>query len=345
MLLMNKPTAPFPRILLALALLAAISTSVNPLGGVGTALAQDERRPQAESGAVDPELRAEQALTAAEPTEAGGEAPAQPVGSEVSILDQINLLELLKKGGVIMWPIGFMSLLVVAFGLERWLALRRRKVLPPPLIAGLAKANERGTLDPRQAYKLCQQYPSAAANVIRATLLKVGRPHSELEHAVAEANEREADRLYSNVRWLNLAASVSPLLGLLGTVWGMIQAFFVTASLPTGVNKTTYLAQGIYIALVTTLAGLTVAIPATVLAHLFEGRIQRLFRELDEVLLGLLPQLERYEGRMRLAGDKLVEPPPIAAAGNPKNETRNTKSEARSPKQIQSADLGNVQDG
>jgi len=218
---------------------------------------------------------------------------------------KLNLLELLFKGGQLMWPILAMSLLVVAFGVERALGLRRRKVLPPELIHGLgALAGQRGGFDPRRAYILCQQYPSAAANVIRAMLLKVGRPHAELEAAVVEADRREAAKLYTNVRWLSLAAGVTPLLGLLGTVWGMIQAFFATANLPTGANKAEALAEGIYQALVTTFAGLAVAIPAAVLAHAFEGRIQRLFRELDETLLGLMPQLERFEGRLRVHHDE-----------------------------------------
>ena len=217
---------------------------------------------------------------------------------------KINLLLLLCSGGYLMLPIAAMSLLVVTFGVERLLGLRRHKVLPPDLIGDLGKlAAAPGGLDPRKAYKLCQQYPSTAANVIRAMLLKIGRPHSELEHAVTEADRREAGRLYANVRWLGLAAGVTPLLGLLGTVWGMIHAFFATANLPTGANKAEVLAEGIYMALVTTFAGLAVAIPAAVLAHMLEGRIQTLFRELDETLLGLMPQLERFEGRLRVNRD------------------------------------------
>jgi biopolymer transport protein ExbB len=131
-------------------------------------------------------------------------------------------------------------------------------------------------------------------------LLKVGRPHSELEHSVKEANEREAGRLYNNVRPLSLAAAISPLLGLLGTVLGMIMAFFETASGNISGSKASALAEGIYTALVTTFLGLVVAIPAAILAHWFEGRIQRLFLEIDELLLGMLPQLERYEGKLRV---------------------------------------------
>jgi biopolymer transport protein ExbB len=156
-----------------------------------------------------------------------------------------------------------------------------------------------GAFDPRVAYRLCQENPSAAAQVIHAMLLKVGRPHAEVEHAVAEASQREAERMYANVRWLTLAAAVAPLLGLLGTVQGMIQAFHDLTQLPPGLNKAEFLAEGIYIALVTTFAGLCVAIPAATAAHWLEGRVQTLFHEIDELLFNLLPAIERYEGRVR----------------------------------------------
>ena len=251
----------------------------------------------------------EQAAEAALTPDAGQATTPDEKRDDLSLpveVPKMNLLDLYFSGGVLMYPITFMSFLVVLFGLERWLGLRRQKVLPRELIGGLGRLGaDKGGLDPRQAYRLCQRCPSAAANVIKTMLLKVGRPHSELEHAVAEANEREAAKLYRNVRWLTLSASVTPLMGLLGTVQGMIMAFFVTAHLPTGANKAQSLAQGIYVALVTTFGGLTVAIPAAMLAHFFEGRIQRLFGELDEMLLGVLPQLERFEGRLKVTKEQL----------------------------------------
>lgn len=259
----------------------------------------------ADGGPVDPAALAEAALAAetAQADRLGEQEAAEAMSPETP---HINFLEMVFQGGWMMLPIGLMSFLVVAFGVERLLALRRHKILPPELIAGLGKlASQKGGMDLRAGYRLCQQYPSTAATVIKIMLLKAGRPHTEVEHAVAEANNREAAKLYSNVRWLSLAAGITPLLGLLGTVQGMIMAFFTTANLPTGANKAEFLAKGIYVALVTTFAGLSVAIPAAFLAHLFEGRIQKLFRQLDEVLLNLLPQLERYEGRLRASKEQL----------------------------------------
>ena len=112
-------------------------------------------------------------------------------------------------------------------------------------------------------------------------------------------SEREAGKLYANVRWLNLAAAITPLMGLLGTVWGMIRAFHDTTQLSPGQNKADYLAEGIYVALITTLGGLMVAIPAAIFAHYFEGRIQSLFLQIDEMLFSLMPQIERFEGKVR----------------------------------------------
>ena len=233
---------------------------------------------------------------------AAGAAPAPTATSK-----SINLLDLTIKGGIFMIPIFALSLLAGSIAIERFLGLRRGRVLPDGLVTGLGQlAGPSGSFDPRRAYKLCQEFPSSAANVIRAMLLKVGRPVSEIESAVAQASQREADKLYANVRWLNISASLATMLGLIGTIQGMILAFHQLTSLAPNSDRTMVLAGGIYTALVTTFAGLAVAIPAAFMSHLFEGRIQSAFREIDELTFNLLPQLERYEGRLRFnrqAGD------------------------------------------
>ncbi len=231
--------------------------------------------------------------------------PAQPAASRPPApKKELNWLTLMFEGGPLMIPIAGCSLIVLIFAFERMLALRRGKVLPSALVRGLGQVfnvNEQLNEDDlKTAYKLCNTYPSAASIVIKVALLKASRPHSEVEQAVKEASEREANRLYGNVRPINLCTSVAPLLGLLGTIQGMIMAFFVTSTGDAAVNKAESLAQGIYIALVTTFAGLVVAIPAATLAHWFEGKIQRLFMEVEELLLGILPALEQFENRVEI---------------------------------------------
>jgi biopolymer transport protein ExbB len=173
-------------------------------------------------------------------------------------------------------------------------------VIPRRLVTGLgAMAASPAGFDPRKAYRLCQQYPSSASNVVRAMLLKVGRPTDEVERTVSEAIARESWRMNYNVRPLVLAVTVTPLLGLLGTVFGMMLVFFRTANAPVGLDRATVLADGIYLKLITTFAGLAVAVPALVIAHYFEGRIQALTREIEDLVQGILPQVEKYEGKLR----------------------------------------------
>lgn len=251
-----------------------------------------------------PPRQAAQAQENAPAGPSGEPAPAAPAAAPSPVVKppdkSINIFSLFMAGGIFMIPITAMSVLAVTMTIERSLGLRKQRVLPDELVAALGQlATGTGNFDPRKAYRICQQYPSAAANVVRVMLLKVGRPLSEVETAVTQASQREADKLYANVRWLNLAASLSTMLGLIGTIQGMILAFHQLTSLDATADRTAVLAGGIYTALVTTFAGLTVAIPALLAAHFFESRILNLFRQIDELTFNLLPQLERYEGRVR----------------------------------------------
>jgi biopolymer transport protein ExbB len=217
-----------------------------------------------------------------------------------------TLWELFLAGGVLMWPIVAMSLVVLTFGIERLIALRRSRFVPRGFTAGLLRLASEGPFDPRKVYRLCQEHPSAAADVVRAMLERLGRPLPEIEHAVDVTKERDASAMYANIRPISLAVTVTPLLGLLGTVQGMILAFYTTANLEAGANRAAELAQGIYVALITTFAGLCVAIPAAIIAHFLEGRILAGFRRVDGVVAGMLPQLERYENKGRMTPSQLA---------------------------------------
>ncbi|MGA2621288.1 MAG: MotA/TolQ/ExbB proton channel family protein [Thermoguttaceae bacterium] len=245
--------------------------------------------------------KAEAALAESDPQrKEAGPTAAEQVNQTFDILKDIHWVS------PHMWAVYAIlgvSLIAVAFCIERLLGLRRSKVVPRDLVAGLRMlAARKAEFDLRHAQRLAKQYPSSTAVVVRAMLARVGRPVAEIDQAMTEAADREATRLYANVRWQNLAFNVAPMLGLAGTVHGMIIAFFVTAHMPLGTNKMESLATGIYAALVCTLAGLLVAIPAGVMSHFFEGRILRLFQELDDLTRSLMPHLERFEGRTRLKG-------------------------------------------
>lgn len=240
------------------------------------------------------------------------DVPAQVAGAlESNVVESssndpagINFLALLTRGGWFMLPLLMLSLVVVAIGLERLLSLRRSRVFPNRFVKQLSRlASSPGGLEPRAAYEICQRHPSAAATVFKSLLVKVGRPQAELEHTVSETGQRQATRMLQLVSWLSLAAAIAPLIGLLGTVWGITQAFYDTTQLVAGQNRAEALAEGIYTALVTTMFGLIIAIPSAVLAHFFENRVVSMMNELEEMIVNLMPQLERYEGKLRFTAE------------------------------------------
>lgn len=235
---------------------------------------------------------------ATESTEA--EMPIDRAAPEEVKPKGISLLRLLTRGGWFMVPLLLLSIFVATVSVERFLALRREKIFPPELVKQLSVLTQsEGGLDPRRAYQVCQRYPSSASYIFRTLLVKVGRPQAELESAVSDAAQREATRLAQISSWLTLAAAIAPLIGLLGTVWGITQAFYDTTQLVVGQNRAEALAQGIYTALVTTMTGLLIAIPAAIMSHYFENRIVQLVNEIEELCFNMLPQFERYEGKLR----------------------------------------------
>lgn len=240
----------------------------------------------------------------------GNSAPGPRLG-----IGGMNFLQLLIDGGALMIPIGLMSLLVLAIGVERWIALRSSKIFPRRLRREIRRAaDDELQVSPAELYRTAELFPSSASRVLKDLITKIGRPIPEAEATITESVQHEADRLYNNVRWLTLAAAVTPLIGLLGTVWGMIIAFYNTTQLTSGSNRVESLAEGIYVALVTTLAGLTVAIPAAILAHYFEGKITKNLATVDVEMRHLTPRFEQFEGKLRFdVGPRGITSRPIAS--------------------------------
>lgn len=253
-----------------------------------------------ETGLVDPaELRAfADELRRAEESSQGA---AEPSG--------VDLLSLFARGGGFMIPITLMSFFVVALSAERLLSLRTGKVIPHKLERHLRElASDPDRFEPGDAYRRCQQRRSPTGRVIAAMMLRTGQPLGEIERTASEAVQREADAYVGPIRWLNLAAAATPLMGLLGTVWGMIKAFHQSTSLAPGMSRSEQLSEGIYTALVTTLAGLAVAIPAAILAQYFENRITKLFHRIELLAFDVAPGLARFAGQAKLGRDGSLKP-------------------------------------
>jgi biopolymer transport protein ExbB len=211
------------------------------------------------------------------------ELPASDLAPPVvqqSAIPTKNLLDVMREGGILMYPIGLCSFILCVFVFERAIMLRRGRVIPRPFVKRFMKQLSEGDLDREQALELCAKNRSPVSQVFAGALKKWGRPSVVVEQAILDAGERVTNNLRRYLRMLNGISTVSPLLGLLGTVFGMIQSFNTIAA-SDAMGRAEMLAGGISQALLTTAAGLSVAIPALLAYLFFLGRVDSLIMEID----------------------------------------------------------------
>ncbi len=225
-------------------------------------------------------LAAQQPADAPEPDLPGARGESAADGES-----RMSMLELLGKGGYFMIPIGLCSLLGLAIIIERFVSLRRGRVIPKTFV-GRLKDVMRSDSDRDRAIAYCHSDGSPIARVAAAGISKLHRDEETVEQAVEDAGANEVAKLGRNLRMLFGVAAVSPMLGLLGTVWGMIQAFQAAAD--KGLGQATTLATGIYEALVTTFGGLLVAIPCLIFYYYFRGKIDRLVSFMNDASMEFL---------------------------------------------------------
>ena len=191
------------------------------------------------------------------------------------------IVDRLMRGGPLMIPLAVCSLIVIALSMERMIALRRGRVIPRPFVRRFTECVEDGQLSYDEASELCEEFDCPVAEVFRAAVRRWGRPMLEIEQAVMDAGDRVGDSLKRFVRVFHAISNVAPLLGLLGTVIGMIDAFEMLGT--ESVERSDLLAAGISVALVTTAAGLTVAIPAYLAYMYFSSKSDRYLAEIDKL--------------------------------------------------------------
>jgi biopolymer transport protein ExbB len=200
--------------------------------------------------------------------------------------------------------LGVFSLWAATVVLERIVNLKRDRLLPETFAKQLAPL-----LDPPQSnasrFKtLCESHNAPASRIFFAGVLRAGRPLPEVEKAMEDAAAREMALIRAKSRPLGVVGNVAPLVGLLGTVVGMIMAFQISSQ--EGLGKAERLAEGIYLALMTTAAGLTIAIPCLLFASWFTGRAERYMCDIGECLSRTMPSFARMEGKSVASGSVSV---------------------------------------
>jgi biopolymer transport protein ExbB len=188
------------------------------------------------------------------------------------------MLEFIVKGGVFMYPIIVCSILSLSIFLERVWSLRRKRNLPPAFLQEITQLLRENNI--RNALTLCNSNGSSISRIFTVGLANYGKKREMIKELIEEVGRREASLLEKYIESLSTIASVSTLLGLLGTIAGMIKIFSVISS-ESVVNPST-LAGGISEALYTTAAGLTVAIPTIVFYRYVSGKSNTLVMEMEE---------------------------------------------------------------
>ncbi len=204
---------------------------------------------------------------------------------------------------------GSLSVMAMTVVLERLVNLRRRKLVPRRFVRRLRDLIARREDSVENLRTVCESSETPIGDVLMAGVMRAGRPLPEVEKAIEDAALREAGAQRSRNRMLGVIATVAPMVGLLGTVVGMILAFRVTSQAGTG--KAELLAEGIYLALLRTAFGLLIAVPSLLAAHWFNTRVDRYLREMIDALQETIPTFAGMEGSAVSNGEPLraAEPP------------------------------------
>ena len=199
----------------------------------------------------------------------------------------------MRQGGPVMWPLLAFSVAAVAVSIERFIALRRARINVNEFLAKVRKALVVNR-SVREAIKTCEQYRGPVASIMKAGLLKYGQPKEDIEKTIENAALFEMGRLERFLPVLATTANVAPLLGFLGTVTGMIRSFDALAA--AGLSNPGLVALGIKEALITTAAGLAIAIPVQLVYNYFMSRINKFVRDIEtatNMLLETFSEMER----------------------------------------------------
>ena len=229
-----------------------------------------------------------------------------PIAASQATPNVDSLFELIQSGGPLMIPIALCSILALAFAVERWIRLQPASIGSRKLGQKIADATRDGGA--KAGLEACGARKKPLERILAAGLERSHMAFADREKVVEDVASGEVRKMSRNLRPLFLVWLIAPLMGLLGTVWGMIEAFSSIAQ-SSGIGRPELLAGGIYRALTTTAAGLTVAIPAIVFYWVLQGRIERfvgfaeeIYRDVDGALSGRggtqAKPADRHEGEV-----------------------------------------------
>jgi biopolymer transport protein ExbB len=191
---------------------------------------------------------------------------------------KISYLDLAVKGGWVMIPIALLSILAVYIFIERYLAIRKASSIDSNFMNRIRDYIHEGKVE--NALTLCQTYTDPASKMIEKGIRRIGRPLADINTAIEIVGKLESAKLEKGLPALASIAGGAPMLGFFGTVTGMVRAFYDMSMAGNNIDIT-LLSSGIYIALITTVAGLLVGIPAFFGYNYLITRIENLVNKLE----------------------------------------------------------------
>lgn len=212
-------------------------------------------------------------------------------GDEGGLKDR-TLLDAVWDGGFTELLIILLSIVGMALVIEHLVTIQRAKLVPPHLLNEIENLFEEEEYE--EAMDLCDGEQNFLCHVVGAGLSKIGAGYERILMAVSDASEEEATTLHQKISYLSLIANIAPMMGLLGTVLGMIEAFNTIASMGGAANPAD-LAHGISQALITTCTGLIVAIPILVFYMFFRNRVVKVVQEVEGITNELMDRFRQPE--------------------------------------------------
>jgi len=201
------------------------------------------------------------------------------------------MLDIFEKGGLLMYPIFICSLIAITIFFERMFYLKSIKTKSKRFVLRVKNLVKKGSIE--LAISACRKSPTPISQIMLSGLMKFGRGRDEMKEAIEDSANQEIPVLERNLSTLSTIGNITPLLGLLGTVFGMVKAFNVIAVM--GVGKPEALAGGISEALLTTAFGLSIAIPTIVVYNYLSHRVDKLIRDMEVNCVDLIDLLSYQE--------------------------------------------------
>ena len=206
--------------------------------------------------------------------------------------------QFLVRGGIMMIPLAICSILGLAIIIEKTLSLRRKKVIVPEIVNVLD--NIKGLNDIGLALAICEKHEGSFANIIKVGLENRNLPKDEIKEALNDQGRQEVHVLERGLVMLETIAGIAPLMGLLGTVIGILGVFNVISEL--GVGQAAALSGGISEALITTITGLSIGIPAVVVFNFFTNKAEGLILEIEKYSSALLNKVISFRTNEKVKG-------------------------------------------